>query len=206
MNCEKKEMEKIVDEEDDEEKLKEKIKKIKLHKYIGETARSAYERGLEHLGDFESMKLDSHIMKHFLDMHEGERMEDIKFGMRICKAANSAFDRQIAESVLIQANKTDHFILNSKSEYNRCALPRLTAKIGNYTLDELEEGKKKEKEEERKLTQKLRNLKMLKSKERRETPTNMTMPAEKKRKIDQHFNVRVLQKKEKLDGNKNNKT
>ena len=50
--------------------------------------------------------------------------------MRLIKTHRSAFNRQISESVEIQTQKREHMILNSKSEYNRCALPRLTAKIG----------------------------------------------------------------------------
>ena len=168
LNCEKTAREKILEEEKDEEKAKEKIKKIPLFKYIGETARSAYERGLEHLRDFQEMKLDSHMLKHFLEKHEEESMENIKFGMKITKSARSSFERQISESVQIQINNQDHIILNSKAEYNRCALPRLTAKIGNYTLDEVEEKKKKEKEEEKILASKVRNLKVTRSKSRRE--------------------------------------
>ena len=39
-----------------EETKKENLRKIKLYKYIGETARSSYERNLEHLRDYKEMK------------------------------------------------------------------------------------------------------------------------------------------------------
>ena len=73
-------------------------------------------------------------------------MEEIEFGMRIVREARSAFERQIAESVQIQNQKRSNIILNSKSEYNRCALPRLTANIGNISLDALDKMKREEKE------------------------------------------------------------
>ena len=46
-------------------------REIKKFKYIGETARSAYERGLEHLRDYEERKLDSHILNHLLGRAQG---------------------------------------------------------------------------------------------------------------------------------------
>merc|ERR1711867_184375 len=53
LTCESREVKRIEEEEEDE---KEKIKKIKLFKYVGETSRSFYERGLEHLRDKEEIK------------------------------------------------------------------------------------------------------------------------------------------------------
>ena len=190
--CERRESEKIEEEGLEEKEKKEKLKKIRLYKYIGESARSSYERGLEHQRDFSEMKLDSHMLKHYLDMHEDTPMEEVMFGMKILKNARSAFERQISESVFIQHNKKSHFILNSKSEYNRCALPRLTAKIGNFTIDELETKKKEEKEKEKVVISKVRDLKVKRSKIRREIPTNLTLPAEKRRKISNKNYKRVI--------------
>ena len=119
MTCERKAEEMIREEEPNEEQGKEKIKKIQRYIYIGETARSAYERGLEHLRDYEELKLDSHMLKHFVELHEGEDMDKMEFGMRIIKEARSAFERQIAESVYIQNKKNNNIILNSKTFYNK---------------------------------------------------------------------------------------
>ena len=57
----------------------------------------------------------------------------------------------------IQSNKSHH-LLNSKSEYDRCALPRLSVKLGEVTLASLEKEKKAEKEEEDALRNKIRKL------------------------------------------------
>ena len=78
LNCERTEEEKIGDGEDDDKIIRERRENIKKYKYIGETARSAYERGLEHLRDFGEMKLDSHMLKHYMEEHEGEDMENIR--------------------------------------------------------------------------------------------------------------------------------
>ena len=126
----------------------EKIKEIRQYKYVGETARSGYERGLEHQKDWEDLKINSHMVKHYFDTHEGENINDMRFGMQLIKTHRTAFNRQISESVMIQAEKQKHCILNSKSEYNRCALPRLTAKVGEENLKKLEQKKKEDEDAE----------------------------------------------------------
>ena len=72
------------------------------------------------------------MLRHLIDAHEEEEEEwgEIEWGMRIIRSTPTAFKRQILESVKIQAAR-DHHILNAKAEYNRCALPRLTAKLGD---------------------------------------------------------------------------
>ena len=54
------------------EERKEMKKDIRLYLYIGETSRSVYERALEHSRDFNEMKKDSHMIKHYFDKHEEE--------------------------------------------------------------------------------------------------------------------------------------
>ena len=131
LNCEENERRKIEEEECEEGEKREKLRNIRLHKYIGESSRSFYERGLEHLRDLKELKPESHMLRHYFDKHQEEEIENMRFGGRILKQARSAFNRQISESVQIQQNSSQHFILNSKSEYNRCALPRLATKLGS---------------------------------------------------------------------------
>ena len=107
------------------------IEEIPRYKYIGETARSAYERGVEHRNDLEKLQEDSHLLKHIATRHRGEDLDSIKFGMKILKQTRTALEIQVTESVKIQEEQGKHHILNSKSEYNRCSLPRLTAKLGS---------------------------------------------------------------------------
>ena len=49
------------------------IRRMKLYKYIGESSRSGYERGLEHQKDLQDQKMDSHMLRHFFSSHEGEK-------------------------------------------------------------------------------------------------------------------------------------
>jgi hypothetical protein len=114
----------------DKEKQKELEAKIRIHKYVGESGRSLYERSFEHLSDLENLSTKSHMLKHLVDKHDKEEMDNIKFGIKVIKYAKSAYERQIYESVEIQANR-HHHLMNSYSEYNRCAIPRLSCKLGD---------------------------------------------------------------------------
>ena len=111
------------------------------------------------------------MLRHYFDQHRGEDLEKMKFGGKIIKQAKSAFNRQISESVQIQQHAARHYILNSKSEYNRCALPRLTTKLGEIPMDKLEKQvqkqKKEEKEKEKELMKKIRDLRVEQSFKRR---------------------------------------
>jgi type III secretory pathway component EscV len=49
---------------------------IPLHKYIGESSRSSYLRGKNHIDDARLMSSGSHMLKHFLDQHRQEDPED----------------------------------------------------------------------------------------------------------------------------------
>ena len=61
----------------------------------------------------------------------------------------TSFERQILESLQIQEN-SNHFILNSKRDYNRCAIHRLQSKVEETEfktwVDEKRDDKEKEKE------------------------------------------------------------
>ena len=70
---------------DDEKIFKNLRDKIKMHKYIGETSRSIYERGWEHLHDFENLSIKSHLLKHAVEMHECEEINTLKFGIKVIK-------------------------------------------------------------------------------------------------------------------------
>ena len=87
------------------------------------------------------------MLKHILDKHEGKQPGEVTFMMKALKFHRSVFERQIHEAVLFPENR-NHHILNSRSEYNRCALPRLGTKLGERETKEkrleVEEEEKKE--------------------------------------------------------------
>ena len=91
--------------------------------YVGETAKSLYERGKEHWYGYKSKADDSHILKHHLLHHGG--IGEPQFHLRPVRFHQTALTRQIHEAVRIQRWGED-VVLNSKGEYNRCKISRLT--------------------------------------------------------------------------------
>ena len=114
ISCEKKAEKEIEEAYEDEEKVKEKKKEISKYIYIGETSRSAYERGYEHLEKLASLNSQSMMLRHMLDQHEKEDFSAVKWGMEIIEYKRSAFECQIKEAVLIRRESKQHNILNSK--------------------------------------------------------------------------------------------
>ena len=80
----------------------------------------------------------------------------MNFRMEAKSFYNSDFKRQIAESVAIQVNR-NHNLLNSKAEFYRCALPRITLKLGENETRDREEKLESEMEREEKLERKIRS-------------------------------------------------
>ena len=73
--------------------------------YVGESARSIFERANEHRGDVQGRKDDSHVVKHWLSSHQ-ELNSPPKFRIKVIGKFQDAMTRQIAEAVRI-----DLFIL-----------------------------------------------------------------------------------------------
>ena len=76
--------------------------------------------------DYSSLKTDSHMLKHNILKHK--ELENVEFDMKVLKEHQSALQRQIHEAVLLQ-NYTGACLMNSKSEYSRSRIPRLTVKF-----------------------------------------------------------------------------
>ena len=90
----------------DKEKLERLEKEVskKTYKYIGETSRSAFERGSEHLRDFKDFNPGSHLVRHVIKHHMNES-EDVEFKMKILSSHFTAFNRQISKAVLIKRHE-----------------------------------------------------------------------------------------------------
>ena len=116
-----------------ERREKEKEGEAREMVYIGESARTGYERGQEHEADYSTAAADSHMYKHWQTDHQDE--DRPTFSMKILKRHKSAFVRQISEAVLIEMHCEKDTILNSKSEYNRCQIPRLSVKMGEKDVN-----------------------------------------------------------------------
>ena len=106
------------------------------------------------------------MLKHIVATHENEDMNTIKFKMKIVSHTRTSFERQIKESVLIQHERKNHHLLNSRSEYNRCSLPRLCTQVGDGEYKKYNKEPELEKQEEEKLENKIRELRKVKNKAR----------------------------------------
>ena len=73
--------------------------------------------------------------------------------------------RQILESVT-NPKMRNNFIMNNKAEYNRCALPRLTAKLGEKELSKWRAEDKEEMEKEATIEENIRMRHKEKSRKR----------------------------------------
>ena len=61
--------------------------------YVGESARSLHERSLEHVGDYQGKKEDSHMVKHWMTSHP-ELDDPPAFRFRLVRSFPDALTRQ----------------------------------------------------------------------------------------------------------------
>ena len=101
--------------------------------------------GREHWTDFEDLNTSSHILKHYLLEHEDIEMSALEFGIRVTGSYKSPVERQVAEAVKIEFEQEKGTnLLNSKSEFNRCQIPRLKIGTKKQDLDEIKKEAERE--------------------------------------------------------------
>ena len=99
----------------------ELICKLCRNKFIGETSRSAYTRGEEHLRALEQREQSSVIWRHSCKKHDGNIPG---FTMNVTGVfQGDAMLRQISESIQISKVQQDQLI-NTKSEWSYFRIPR----------------------------------------------------------------------------------
>ena len=89
--------------------------------YVGESGRSLNERAGEHHHDAGALKEDSHMIKHWQE-HDRNQEEVPRFHFKVIGSFQDPLTRQVSEAVRIDLRGGG--VLNSKSEYSRCKLPR----------------------------------------------------------------------------------
>ena len=92
--------------------------------YIGETSRSAYQRGKEHLDDIRLNNPDSPLMKHQKECHPKHKQP--AFEMTIVKTHRKALERQIMEAVMIQKCQAQ-IVINNKTEWSKSKVFKVSA-------------------------------------------------------------------------------
>ena len=105
-------------------------------KYIGQTARTLYERSLEHLKSLRNFEMDSFMLKHWSICHK-ELEKPPKFDFKVIKCHSDPMSRLIHESVRICSDAT----MNSKAEFIGYRVARLKVERSTKeTLKEIEES------------------------------------------------------------------
>jgi hypothetical protein len=95
--------------------------------YEGETSRTAYQRGMEHLNDIEKRAEDSPLWKHS-SIHRVS--SPAQFQMEVTGLHRSAMERLSEEIVRIKTSNSK-ILMNSKNDWAQPALVRVVAVTGN---------------------------------------------------------------------------
>ena len=91
--------------------------------YIGETARNAYTRGLEH-SNLLSNKSKHSVLHHHTETIHGAAATPPEFTMTVTDVyRGDATKRQVAEALKIERTPAER-LMNRREEYARCKLPR----------------------------------------------------------------------------------
>ena len=87
----------------------------------------------------------SHLLKHCLLHHKEKNPDEVRFGMKLRRQYKTALERQIGEAVaILEEKEKGTLLMNSKSEFNRCQLPRKSVVMGqkNGQRENSQNGKK----------------------------------------------------------------
>ena len=80
--------------------------------YTGETARTPYERGLEHLALIRNKSEGSPFVEHQREKHPGE---EVRVSMKVVSKEPRPLDRLTLEGTMISEHRSGH-LLNRKGE------------------------------------------------------------------------------------------
>ena len=94
--------------------------------YTGESSRTPFLRGREHLDGLRKRNEKNALWKHCEMFHGGE---EVKFAMKVLRSHKTPLTRQIHESVEID-NSQAKIIMNSKGEWNGSRIPRVVIEVG----------------------------------------------------------------------------
>ena len=94
--------------------------------YHGESAYSAFTRGLDHQADLERKNKNSALWRHSLLYHQGRKVE---YTMSVASTHIDPLSRKIREGVAI-ISKEQRILLNSKQEFLQGAVPSTRTQRG----------------------------------------------------------------------------
>ena len=161
-------------------------KKGKDVEYLGESARTMYDRGAEHLNDLLTQAKGKPLWEHVREDHDGE-IQTSWFRMKLVKKSRSALQRQIREALEIEGSGAE-VVLNRKGEWNGSRIPRIRVEVGDR-IDEGETKLRSDKDEEKKYLRMIRdNFKKSCSEKRKVASDSDTeMKGAKKMKLERQL-------------------
>ena len=105
------------------------------------------------------------------------------------------------ENVCIQSSRGIHDLMNSKSEYNRCALPRLGLKWGDREFKEKKDEEEHEASLEEELEKKIRQMRKNKSKDRQKDEQKYQPPSKRRKNCENEGgNMQHQERQENFNG------
>ena len=108
--------------------------------YLGETARTSYIRGLEHIGLMKNMSKESPMIEHPLESHQGQ---PVNFSMQVVRKIKRTLDRKVTEGTMI-AESDPGTLINRKGEWGQ----NLPPKYGLLDVEDSSYGLKKKRDRE----------------------------------------------------------
>ena len=98
--------------------------------YIGESAKSAFSRGENHLQGLRKQDPNNVLWEHALSQHNGEKLDKEDFKMKVIGQFRTGLPSQISEAVQIsqkieerdkqrRGKKYDRIVLNSKNQFHQ---------------------------------------------------------------------------------------
>ena len=97
---------------------------------MGETGRSAWERGNDHLKAWREKEEGSFLWKHHFNEHGEDGMGEGDIKMEVIGKPRKALQRQVEEAVRIGEEKPGE-LMNSKKEYGHNKIPRIRIAMGD---------------------------------------------------------------------------
>ena len=96
--------------------------------YIGETSRTTYERGGEHLRDLVGEVPGKPLWEHAKEEHGGETQTSW-YKISVTEKHKTALQRQLREALNIERSEAS-VVLNKKNEWNGSRILRLRVEVG----------------------------------------------------------------------------
>ena len=113
-------------------------------KYIGQTARTLYERCDEHVKSYKRMDKSSFMFKHWATCHS-DVLDPPVFSFKVLKCHKDPLTRMVHEALSIQ----EYASMNSKAEYNTYKIARIKVEKPDWeSRKELDTSEKVDKEVE----------------------------------------------------------